>query len=96
MLRFLIVVAGLALLAFGVYRASTGPRAPLARGAYQHAVQVWATSLLISVVGFTVFVLGASWSALATVAGFVIGGLLAIVGGSILYKGMIRQVQGRG
>ena len=95
MLGFLFGIVGLALICFGVYRASTGTRGPLSRGAYQKAAEVVMTSLLAAVAGLVVLVFAASGSIVSSIVALVIGAGLAVVGGRVLYRGMVRQVQGR-
>lgn len=94
MFRVLLVIVGIAALAFGVFRAATGMRGPLGRGAYQAAVQTCASSLLVAVAGFTVLLYGFAGTLLSVVAGLLIGIVLAGIGGAILYNTMVRQVGG--
>lgn len=94
MFGFLLGVVGLALLGFGVYRAGTGTRAPLARGAYPKAVEVLVTSLLTAVAGLVLLVFAASGSIVTTLVWLLVGAVAAIVGGRALFRGMIRQVRG--
>lgn len=94
MLGFLFGVVGLALIGVGVYRARTGTRAPLARGAYPKAVEVLATSLLTAVAGLVLFVFAVSGSLVSALVGLVVGAALATTGGRSLFRGMIRQVRG--
>lgn len=91
---FLLGVIGLALIAFGVYRARTGTRAPLTRGAYPKAVEVLVTSLLVAVAGMVLLVFAASGSIISALVGLLVGFALAGVGGRTLFRGMIRQVRG--
>ena len=95
MFGFLLGVVGLALVGFGVYRARTGPRAPLARGAYPKAVEVLVTSLLIAVAGLVLLVFAASGSIVSTLVALLVGGGAAIIGGRALFGGMIRQVRAK-
>lgn len=95
MLGFLIGIVGVVLLGFGVYRASTGTRAPLLRGSYQKAVEVLVTALLTAVAGFTLLVFAASgWSIVTTLVGLAVGAAAAVVGGRFLFRGMVKSVQG--
>ncbi|HEY9473682.1 MAG TPA: hypothetical protein VIS06_07505 [Mycobacteriales bacterium] len=94
MLGFLLGVLGLAMIGFGLYRAGTGTRAPLARGVYPRAVEVLVTSLLTAVAGLVLLVFAASGSIVSAFVGLLVGAGVAVVGGRSLFRGMIRQVHG--
>lgn len=94
MFGFLMGVVGLVLIGVGAYRAKTGTRAPLARGAYPKAVEVLVSSLLIAVAGLVLLVFAASGSLVSTLLALLIGAGVAVVGGRSLFRGMIRQVRG--
>jgi len=88
----LLIFVGLGLLAYGGYSALVLPTKPLARGQSRRATQVWATGVLIALVGALALVIGVSDSLVGGIVGAVVLGGVVVGGGAYQWKRMLTKV----
>lgn len=91
----LLVFVGLGLLAYGGYSVVVLPKKPLVRGDSSRATQVWATGIVIALVGALALVIGVSDSLLGGIVGFLVLGGAVAGGGAWQFRRMLEQVAGR-
>ncbi|HSV66253.1 MAG TPA: hypothetical protein VLJ59_10160 [Mycobacteriales bacterium] len=94
MIQFLLVIIGIVGLVVGIRQATSGTQAPLRRGNYRGAIQVWATGLLIAFGGFVLAVAALTTSVGGVLFGVVAGGAATAIGGRKLFTDMQKQVSG--
>lgn len=94
LIRVLVVLLGLGLLGFGIYRANTNTRTPLRRGNTRAAVNIFVTSLGIAALGLTLLIVAMTWSALWFFGALLIAIPITVAVGTFLYRNLLQQLQG--